>query len=123
MIGRIMGGLAALALVLGVGVGSASAAAAPKAKKKGVSTISAISEDGKTITIETKKGKKDPGEKKEIKIAVAAKTEFPADTKDEDKKLKVGQAVEITFVKDSADTAELVKVVPFAAKKKKKPAA
>lgn len=114
MFARIAGAFVAFALVAGVGAGTSFAAAK---EKKATTTITEISDDGKTITVEIKKGKKDPGETKKIKLG-EAKPEFPADTADADKKLSVGQNVEITFVKDSMDTAESVKVV--GAKKKKK---
>jgi inosine/xanthosine triphosphate pyrophosphatase family protein len=89
----------------------AVAADAPKAdKKKKVAkpdfggVISAVSEDGKTVTIEAKK-KGEEAVKKDIKIAEDTTVEVMSD----DKKLAPGLFAAVWFKEGSTDTAKMIK--------------
>jgi len=127
---RILSMLTALAVALAL---TGTAQAQQKKKKKGgaevtaggtvAGTIKAVSDDGKTLTVEAPGTKKAPGASHEVKVTDKTQVEYVGiDAKDE-QKLLVGYAVTVTLEDGSKDTAGSVKVskeTTATPKKKKK---
>jgi hypothetical protein len=128
---RILSMLTALAVALAL---TGTAEAQQKKKKKGgapevtaggtvAGTIKAVSDDGKTLTVEAPGTKKKPGASHEVKVTDKTKVEYLGiDAKDE-QKLLVGYGVTVMLEDGSKDTAGSIKVSKETAaprKKKKK---
>jgi hypothetical protein len=111
---RLFAGAAVLpvvALLLVGGVDSPAELRAQDAKKKAdyFGIISAVAEDGKQITLETKK-KGEDAKKVDIKITDKTKIEYTNITEEADKKLKVGYFAAVILEDGSKDTAAGLKV-------------
>lgn len=119
LIAAVVATLMGLGLILpGLGTSHGPVAVAADAPKKKAAkpdfggVISAVSEDGKTVTIEAKK-KGEEAVKKDIKIAEDTTVEVMS----EDKKLAPGLFAAVWFKEGSTDTAKVIKAK--AGKKKK----
>jgi len=87
-------------------------------------TITGVSDDGKTITVETavagKKKKKVAPPTREVKVTDKTKVEYVGIDAKEDQKLQVGYAVTVTLSDADKDTATAIKVSKSAEQPKKK---
>src|SRR5581483_10084121 len=114
---------------------TSTADAGAKGKKKGTAeitaggtvtgTIKSVSDDGKTLTVETPgPKKKSPATSTDVKITDTTKVEYTGIDGKDDQKLAAGYAVTVQLADGSKDTASSVKVSKVAetAKKKKKKA-
>jgi hypothetical protein len=114
-VNRALSLIAALALLLTL---TATAEAGKKKKKKGVpgavvGTITAVADDGKTITVASltgKKKKKNQAGATEVKLTDKTKVEFIGFANPEERKLAVGQVVLLAMDETSPGTASAVAV-------------
>jgi hypothetical protein len=130
MVRVLFGVTAALALLLTLGNPAQAGDKKKKAAAEDVAstitgTITGVSDDGRTLTIQPapadgkKAKKKNAAPAVEIKLTDKTKTEWVGIEKD-GLKFKAGQAVTVTLVDGSKDTAAAVKVSQPAEQPKKK---
>jgi hypothetical protein len=109
IVGAAMLPLALVFVIGGTNTGSEQAAAQEKKKAADLfGRIAAVSEDGKQITVESKKKGEAEVKKTDVKITADTKIEFVG-VEDAEKKLKVGYFAAVMFVEGSKDTAASIK--------------
>lgn len=122
---RFLSLAAAVALVLTLGAATAEAGKKKKAAPTNtvVGTVTAVSEDGKTITVTPFGGKKkNPPAPTEVKLSDKTKIDFIGVKDKAEQKLMIGHVVIIGLDEQDSSTAAVVAAAKLPAQTKKKKA-